>query len=69
MAVIKESGINSLQVGSVYHVGYLPWYMKIWLALQQHPINMALASIFVALIITFILWRALSAYSRHRLKK
>ncbi len=69
VAVIKESGINSLQVGPIYHVGYLPWYMKIWLALQQHPVNMAFASIFVALIITFILWRALSAFSRRRLKK
>ncbi|WP_045097680.1 cellulose biosynthesis cyclic di-GMP-binding regulatory protein BcsB [Legionella fallonii] len=69
VAVIKESGINSLQVGPIYHVGYLPWYMHIWLALQQHPINMALASLVAALIVTYLLWQALRAISRHRLKK
>lgn len=69
VAVIKESGITSLQVGPVYHVGYLPWYTKVWLALQQHPVNMALASLFVALIVTFILWRAIAAIGRRRLRK
>ncbi|MCL9685453.1 cellulose biosynthesis cyclic di-GMP-binding regulatory protein BcsB [Legionella maioricensis] len=69
VAVIRESGVSSLQVGSVYYVGHLPWYMHIWFVLKKHPIGLALATLLVAIILTFMLWRALTARSRRRLKK
>lgn len=69
VSVIRESGVSSLQVGPVYYVGHLPWYTKIWFALQKHPINIALATLMAAIIVTFILWRLLAVISRNRLKK
>lgn len=34
VAVIRESGINSLRVGDVYYVGHLPWFERLWYAPQ-----------------------------------
>jgi hypothetical protein len=36
VAVIRESGVNSLRVGDVYYVGHLPWFERIWFALSNH---------------------------------
>ncbi|BCA96674.1 cellulose synthase regulator BcsB [Legionella antarctica] len=69
VAVIRESGVTSLQVGSVYYIGHLPWYIQVWLTLKKHPISLALGAVLVAIILTFMLWHALTAISRRRLKK
>ncbi len=69
VAVIRESGVNSLQVGSVYYIGHLPWYIQVWFTLKKHPISLALGAVLVAIIITLMLWRALTAIGRRRLKK
>lgn len=51
VAVIRESGINSLRVGDVYYVGHLPWFERLWYALANHPILLAvLAAISVVLL-------------------
>lgn len=34
VAVIRESGVNSLRVGDVYYVGHLPWWERLWYALS-----------------------------------
>ena len=34
VAVIRESGVNSLRVGDIYYVGHLPWFERIWFALS-----------------------------------
>ena len=33
VAVIRESGVNSLRVGDIYYVGHLPWFDRIWFCL------------------------------------
>ncbi|UMX67069.1 hypothetical protein MJ560_26865 [Klebsiella pneumoniae] len=36
VAVIRESGVNSLRLGDIYYVGHLPWFERIWIALTNH---------------------------------
>jgi hypothetical protein len=42
VAVIRESGVNSLRVGDVYYVGHLPWFERLWYALSNHPVLLAI---------------------------
>ena len=42
VSVIRESGVNSLRVGDVYYVGHLPWFERLWYALSNHPILLAI---------------------------
>ncbi|MDW9427519.1 cellulose biosynthesis cyclic di-GMP-binding regulatory protein BcsB, partial [Yersinia enterocolitica] len=41
VAVIRESGVNSLRVGDTYDVGHLPWWERIWHSLSTHPVLLA----------------------------
>ncbi|MBI2786796.1 MAG: cellulose biosynthesis cyclic di-GMP-binding regulatory protein BcsB [Legionella longbeachae] len=68
VTVIRDSGIESLRVGPVYNLGNLSWWRNFWVALQQHPVNLALISLLAAVIVTFLLWRGLLAMSQRRLK-
>ncbi|MCE0723133.1 MULTISPECIES: cellulose biosynthesis cyclic di-GMP-binding regulatory protein BcsB [Legionella] len=68
VAVIRDSGINSLRVGNQYYLGYLPFLDRIWDSLQKHPVSLALLSLLAAVIITFLLWNGLLVLIRHRLK-
>lgn len=69
VTVIRESGLSNLQVGTVYYIGHLPWFVHIWHALQTHPINLAIAALLVAAFLTFIIWRGLTIISRRRLQR
>lgn len=64
VAVIRESGINSLRVGDVYYVGHLPWFERLWYALANHPILLAAISV---ILLAWVLWRLLRIISRRRL--
>ncbi|MFI4962766.1 MAG: cellulose biosynthesis cyclic di-GMP-binding regulatory protein BcsB [Legionellales bacterium] len=68
VAVIRDSGVSSLQVGPVYYVGHLPWWSRIWFALQKHPVNLAITALISAILLTYVLWRVMRAISRRRLK-
>lgn len=51
VAVIRESGVHSLRVGDIYYVGHLPWFERLWYALANHPVLLAvLAAISVVLL-------------------
>ncbi|CAI0976667.1 Cellulose synthase regulatory subunit [Serratia rubidaea] len=67
VAVIRESGVNSLRVGDIYYVGHLPWWERVWHALSTHPVLLAVLAVVVVVILALMLWRALKAYSRRRL--
>ncbi|HCW6970506.1 TPA: cellulose biosynthesis cyclic di-GMP-binding regulatory protein BcsB [Escherichia coli] len=55
VAVIRESGINSLRVGDVYYVGHLPWFERVWYALANHPM-LLLAAFSVQAACTWPAW-------------
>ena len=67
VAVIRESGINSLRVGDVYYVGHLPWFERLWYALANHPILLAVLAAISVILLAWVLWRLLRIISRHRL--
>ena len=65
--VIRESGVNSLRVGDVYYVGHLPWFERIWFALSNHPILLAIFAAVSIVLLAWVLWRMLRIISRRRL--
>lgn len=67
VAVIRESGINSLRVGDVYYVGHLPWFERLWYALANHPILLAVLATISVILLAWVLWRLLRIISRRRL--
>ena len=67
VSVIRDSGINSVQVGKVYYSGYLPWWEKIWSLFASHPVLLSLLAVGVVIIFGLILWRIMKSISRRRL--
>ncbi|WP_199782614.1 cellulose biosynthesis cyclic di-GMP-binding regulatory protein BcsB, partial [Cronobacter sakazakii] len=67
VSIIRESGVNSLRVGDVYYVGHLPWFDRIWYALANHPILLAIFAAISVMLLAWVLWRLLRILSRRRL--
>ncbi|QPF30609.1 cellulose biosynthesis cyclic di-GMP-binding regulatory protein BcsB (plasmid) [Klebsiella sp. BDA134-6] len=67
VAVIRESGVNSLRVGGVYYIGHLPWFERIWFALSSHPVLLAVLAALSIVLLAWVLWRMLRIISRRRL--
>lgn len=69
LAIIRTSGVQSLQLGNTYYVGYLPWWERIWFALSPHPLMVAAFTALSVLLIVLVLWRVLRTMSHKRLLK
>lgn len=69
LAIIRTSGVQSLQLGNTYYVGYLPWWERVWFALSPHPLVVAAFTAISVLLIVLVLWRLLRAMSHRRLLK
>lgn len=67
IAVIRDSGVSSVRVGTTYHVGHLPWWLRIWVVLQAHPISIGLVLLISAVMLSILVWRVLLSISRRRL--
>jgi len=67
VAVIRESGVDSLRVGDVYYVGHLPWFERLWYALSNHPVLLAILAAISVVLLAWVLWRLLRIISRRRL--
>ena len=67
VAIIRESGVRSLRVGEAYHIGYLPWWERIWYTLAPHPLLVAVFTAISVLFMVLVLWRVLRAFGRKRL--
>ncbi|WP_445395509.1 cellulose biosynthesis cyclic di-GMP-binding regulatory protein BcsB [Zobellella sp. An-6] len=65
VALIRASGVESQLVGGQYYVGYLPWWLKIWFLLSNHPVLLAGLTVLCTLLAAFLLWRALR-WAAHR---
>ncbi|VGJ96301.1 cellulose synthase regulator protein [Klebsiella pneumoniae] len=66
-SITRESGVNSLRVGDIYYVGHLPWFERIWFALSNHPILLAIFAAISIVLLAWVLWRMLRIISRRRL--
>jgi len=67
VSVIRESGVNSLRVGDIYYVGHLPWFERLWYALANHPVLLAILAAVSVVLLAWVLWRLLRIISRRRL--
>lgn len=67
VAIIRDSGVNSLRVGDIYYVGHLPWWERVWNALATHPVFMAIIAMLAVVMVALLLWRGLLILSRRRL--
>src|SRR5690606_3211866 len=67
VTVIRESGVNGLRVGDSYYVGHLPWFERIWYALSNHPVLLAVFAAISVVLLAWVMWRLLRIISRRRL--
>ncbi len=67
VTVIRESGVNGLRVGDIYYVGHLPWFERVWYALSNHPVLLAVLAALSVVLLAWVLWRLLRIISRRRL--
>ena len=67
VSVIRESGVSSLRVGDIYYVGHLPWFERVWFALSNHPVLLAICAAISIVLLAWVLWRLLRIISRRRL--
>ncbi len=68
VALVRESGVTSHQVGAVYYVGELPWWERLWYHLSDRPLTLAGTAFLVVLLLAIILWRTLGLVARRRLQ-
>ncbi|MBJ3814274.1 cellulose biosynthesis cyclic di-GMP-binding regulatory protein BcsB [Shimwellia pseudoproteus] len=67
VSVIRESGVQGIRVGDIYYVGHLPWFERLWFALSNHPILLAILAAISVVLLAWILWRLLRIMGRRRL--
>jgi hypothetical protein len=67
VAVIRNSGVTSLQVGDSYYVGHLPWWERVWNLFAPHPILLAAIALISVLFATLVIWNGLRMLARRRL--
>ncbi len=67
VSVIRESGVSSLRVGDIYYAGHLPWFERVWFALSNHPVLLAIFAAISIVLLAWVLWRLLRILSRRRL--
>ena len=67
LAIIRDSGIESLRSGDIYYVGHLPWYERLQYTLANHPVLLAVMAASSVMLLAWVLWRILRIISRHRL--
>ncbi|WP_375056617.1 cellulose biosynthesis cyclic di-GMP-binding regulatory protein BcsB [Zobellella sp. DQSA1] len=67
VTTVREAGVHHVRVGDIYHVGYLPWWERLWFVLSPHPVVLAVLAALSVLLMGVVLWRGLHALSRRRL--
>ncbi len=68
VAVIRESGVNSLRVG-IFTTWVICRFERIWFALSNHPILLAIFAAISIVLLAWVLWRMLRIISRRRLSR
>ena len=43
--------MTAFHVGDSYHVGYLPWYQRVWFFMLERPLLLVLSAVLCALLI------------------
>lgn len=69
VVLIRESGVASEMVGPHYYVGHLPWWQKLWFALTDQPVALAVGAVALVIVLSALLWRGLYRVARRRLRR
>ena len=67
--LINTQGIKTIKTDDQYFIGHVPIHTLIWFHFSDHPIILALISIFILLLISFMLWRLLGVLTQKRLSE
>lgn len=68
VAVIREADVQGIRVGGIYYAGHLPWFERLWFALSNRPVLLAILAAVSVVLLAWVLWRLLRILSRRRLK-
>lgn len=66
VSIVRDSGVNSMRVGDIYYVGYLPWYERLWFVLSNHPILIGLLSVVGVILAALLIRKGLQILGRRR---
>ncbi|QMT59660.1 cellulose biosynthesis cyclic di-GMP-binding regulatory protein BcsB [Legionella sp. PC997] len=66
VSVIRDSGVNSTQVGAIYTVGKLSWWLSMKLFFKNHLVFLAILTILAVLTVTLQLWDALPFFRKNK---
>lgn len=68
LTLLRTEQMESFRVHDTYFVGNLVWWQHLWFMLHDHPLWIALVGIGIGLVLTFMVYGALRAMARKRLK-
>lgn len=66
--IINPYKVHNSYLGERYYIGSLPPFTYIWFHLSEHPLILAILTLLTLLIISFVLWRILSALAKKRVE-
>ncbi|MFQ2102470.1 cellulose biosynthesis cyclic di-GMP-binding regulatory protein BcsB [Aeromonas sanarellii] len=69
VTLIRESGVQNLEVGERYELGYLPWWERLWQLFARYPLRLAGLTLVCMLVLGWGLRVLLASASRRRLKE
>jgi hypothetical protein len=69
VALVRESGLNSVQVGPVYYLGNLPWWQLLWFHLSDRPVLLAVLAALTVVLLAFAIWYGMRQIARGRLMR
>lgn len=67
VTVFRNDQTNSLDVGTTYYIGNLPWYQRLWYYLLQSPILLMVFSLTCAVIFCYMVYKFLMHIRSNRL--
>jgi hypothetical protein len=69
VAFVRERQINSFEVNGTYFVGFLPWHLRIWFFLSQHPVLLAVFGVLAGLMLAFLCYWTLKGVAARRISQ
>jgi hypothetical protein len=66
--IINQYKVHNSYLGERYYIGSLPPFTYIWFHLSEHPLILAILTLITLLIISFVLWRILTALAKKRVE-
>ena len=51
VGIITSEEVLGFSVGDTYHVGYLPWYHKIWQTVSNYPLILVFCALICAILV------------------